>query len=143
MKRIIIPMSVVCFLVTALLAPPKAEDENTDVAAFSPAGSKQDLDKGFQLSCGCTVICCDLAGDANDDGIFNAYDYLFAHAYGIQFDGIQNQVYPWAYCFDQMISGSLNCPQSYQKVLIHANSIIRPYLFYDSTITIECGTRCQ
>lgn len=141
MKRIFIPMGVVCILVAALLAQPKAEEENTAATAPPPAGSKQSLDQGFQAALLGTLPCCEIAADANDDGVLNPYDFLFAFSYGIQYAVPLLRVYSEGFCFDQMISDPLVFPPGYNPVLNHAKNEIRPHLFFDQNVTLICGSK--
>ncbi len=57
--------------------------------------------------------CCQLAGDANDDGVVNIYDYFFTLSWGYQ-AGVLDRDYPGPpmnggaslFCYDQMVPGT-------------------------------------
>lgn len=140
MKRIFIPMSVVCFLVASLVSLPRAEEDKSTVPEAPAAKSKQSVDQAESASLSVMTGCCEIPGDANDDGVLNPYDFLFAFSNGIQSYGNPFNVYPDAFCFDQMLDGTASHP-SHLLVLAHAVHDILPHLFFDEDITLVCGTR--
>lgn len=139
MKRIFISMSVVCILVVSLVSLPRAEEDKAALPEAPAVESKQSLDQPGNASLSAMAGCCEIPGDANDDGLLNAYDYLFGISYGIQGIGTEVQVYPVGFCFNQMKAGSAG-PPAYFTVYIFAQDKILNHLFRDLDITLVCGT---